>query len=247
MIKKHKRFETDKVDILLAQYKSQPSYDNLNLLYNELENIITQVTEKIASSFRYKHPDDFEDIQQNVRISIYKILERLANISISGNQVVSIVVQATVWSFKTHYRRYKKHTPIKLESEGSIHLHYESQSKIIEIPIDRLSILDSEAQGPFTEGRHSWCGELHKELHLNSGQFAGTYLHDLPRLIMEEAVRNNRYPDKEDLVRFCLMSIVEGRSPSMSLIGKKWEESEPSYWPRYSLILLRVAMLHVIS
>lgn len=260
MKQKH-RFKTDKVELVLAEYKANPCEATLDELYNVIDPIILTVVSRISHTFKKKKPDDFLDLQQNVRVSIYKILKKLADISATGNQVIAVVVKATVWSLKTHYRKYKRTTPVTNVGDyymgGSWRPEYEVP---IEVP---LSTVDpayvSSSWGPedamvdvlpFEHVSSHYIFSVHSHkvgLWHNSNSYEYAYLKTLPIQIIEASLALNRFPEKESLVRFCLMSYLDDRTPSTVLIGKRWGESDPYFWPRYSQVLLRLAALRVLS
>lgn len=239
-------FQTDEADKALAIYKNDSSEANLDNLYNSIDNVILTVTNKIASGFSKKHPSDFEDIQQNVRISIYKILPKLANISVSGNQVIAVVVKATVWSFKSRYAAYKRKTPIKF-SYSEPH----SWMPEHEVPVEvQLEFVIGMEQFDNTTGENIF-GTVEKffmvpKAWVNSNQYEGMYLKSLPDEVFNKALSKNRYKEKEGLVKFCLLSLIEGRDASTILISQKWKETNATFWLKYSLVLLRLALLETV-
>ena len=81
---------------------------------------------------------------------------------------------------------------------------------------------------------------------INSNQYETVYLKTLPVQILNKALQKNRYKDKEDLVRFCLVSLIEGRDASSMLISKKWDES-PAFWTKYASVLLKLSILEVVK
>lgn len=235
-----KKFETEFVDKALREYKESPTGENLELLYNSLDHVVTTITKHVASSFSKKHPDDFLDIQQNVRIKIFKILKRLAEISETGNQVISIVVKASVWAFRIAYRKYKKTTPVKGQGPSS---EWSPEYEVpVEIPIDVLVHPSTKvAKDPnlTVSKEYTW---------INSCQYEAYVLTSLPELVIDTAVSFSRFSGKEkdEIIRFCLTAVMEGRSPSIRFIAKRWNEPNPKFWVKYSKILFRLAMLSVI-
>lgn len=245
-----KRFETDDIERVLFKYKQNPSEENLDELYNKIDHIIVTITNRIASGFSHKYPDDFMDLQQNVRISIYRILPKLATISVSGNQVVAIIVKATVWSFKSRYAAYKRKTPVKgtfgvWQPDNDIPIEVQLEMAIGGTELGETSH-KTEEEGP------SWahCQNISKvfispKVWTNSNQYETILLKTLPVQVLNKALQKNRFKDKEDLVRFCLVSLIEGRDASTMLISRKWDVN-PSFWTRYSSVLLKLSILEVI-
>lgn len=239
-----KHFDTIEVEKVLLAYKGNPSEANLDLLYNSIDHIILKVTCKIASGFSKKFPADFEDLQQNVRISIYKILPKLASISVSGNQVIAVVVKATVWSFKSRYAQYKRKTPVKFDyAEPNDWMPTHEVG--VEVQLE-LAMGGVEADLP-DEGTGSIVNDfMLPKVWKNSNQFETMYLKMLPEEILNKALVKNRYKDKSSLVRFCLLSLIEDRDASRLLISKKWDISSASFWLQYSTVLLKLAILETI-
>lgn len=239
-----RHFDTEEVEKVLFAYKNNPSEINLDLLYNSIDHIILKVTNKIASGFSKKFPSDFEDLQQNVRISIYKILPKLATISVSGNQVIAVVVKAVVWSFKSKYSQYKRKTPVKFdyaEPNDWMPIHAVG----VEVQLE-LAMGGVEAEQPDENSGSLINDFMLPKVWKNPNQFETLYLKNLPDEILNKALHKNRYKDKESLVRFCLISLIEDRDASSILINKKWETSSPTFWTKYSLVLLKLAILETI-
>jgi hypothetical protein len=254
-MKTRKRFPTIQAEIALAEYKASPSEDTLDNLYNQIDPIVLEVTSRISFSFKHKHPDDFLDIQQNVRLSIYRILKRLADISVTGNQVISVVIKATVWSLKTHYRRYKKVTPVM---QSAAHGKWLPEFEIaIEVPISEIiPIFDMTERQEYNtpdywtgESKHPRYNSQYEDVGLwhNSGQFHYAFLRSLPDLVMKKVLELNRFKEEESLIRFCVMSFFDNRTPSTILIAQRWRVSDAFFWPRYAEVILKLAMLDVLA
>jgi len=258
---KIKHFDTTQVDPLLAAYKANPNETSLDELYNAIDHIILTVTNKIASGFCKRHPDDFMDLQQNVRISIYRILPKLATISVSGNQVIAVVVKATVWAFKSKYSAYKRKTPVK----GSFGDSWVPDNEVpVEVQLEMAiggdygrgavnqRVYDAEDHtNPDSYRSHMDTGVSTKhffipKIWINANQYETVYLKNLPTTILNKALSKNRYKNKETLIRFCLVSLIEGRDASTILISKRWGENNPSFWTKYSSVLLKLAILETI-
>jgi len=93
-------------------YKTSPTPELITTIYSTLDPLIVNVLSKIASSLKNKHHEDYQDIQQQVRLDVYTVLPKLMDISVVPAQVIAIVVKVTSWSFKTHYHRMKNKKPI---------------------------------------------------------------------------------------------------------------------------------------
>ena len=245
-----KHFDTEEVELVLVGYKSDPSEANLDLLYNSIDHIITKVTSKIASGFSKKNPDDFMDIQQNVRIAIYRILPKLATISVSGNQIIAIIVKASIWSFKSKYAQYKRNTPVKgvpgewwlPDNEVPVEIQLEAAlGGFNSVEVDATD----EGRKNNTYNPHALRTYLAPKTWINSSQYETLYLKTLPAELLNKALDKNRYKKEVDLVRFCLLSLIENRDASPILINKKWN-TKATFWNNYSEVLMRLAILDMV-
>lgn len=243
------RFDASKIDEVFTAYKTNPTEENLDNLYNAIDYIVVAVTCNIASSFSKKHVDDFMDLQQNVRISIYRILPKLANISVSSNQVIAIIVKAVNWSFKSRYAAYKRKTPV----QGSFGDWMPENDVPVEIQLEMAMggiLSDDYSKGMPEENFNSIESSVQQtatpRIWINSNQWEKTYLKALPTIVLNKALQKNRFKEHEDLVRFCITCFIEDRDPSSMLISKKWGEV-PSWWIRYSTVLFRLSILEVIK
>ena len=240
-------FQTNEVDKVLLLYKGNPCEETLDALYNSIDHIVVTVTSKIATGFSRKFPDDFEDIQQNVRITIYKILPKLASISTTGNQVISIIVKASIWKFKSCYASYKKKTPVKF-AYGDPNTWMPEHNVGVEVQLE-LAMGGMESDHSTGENASGTIVNdfMVPKVWVNSNQFETLYLKTLPDEVINRALAKNRYTDKVSLVRFCLLSLIEGRDASLMLISKKWDESNASWWNKYSTVLLKLAIIDIIK
>lgn len=242
-----RRFDTEEVDSVLAKYKKRPNSVTLAALYESVDPIVSGVTSRIARRFSKKHPDDFLDIQQNVRIAIFNILEKIANMSETGNQIISIIVSATVWSFKTNYRAFKRKTPVSGDSPTSISTWTPEYNVPIEVPYPSTNANNLS----YTVTSLSTSTYQHTTLvnvfSTPPSQVEAIYLQHLPELIAKSAKAKNRYKDKQDVVDFCINTIMDGRSPSTSLIANKWDSEFYNFWPKYSKVLIKLSALEVLE
>ena len=235
MQKKYQYYDSTLVEQRFKEYKASPSKDRLALLYLSVDPIILSVLQRISKNFRHKHPEDFDDLAQSVKMDIFKILEKLVNMSETGNQVLSIIIKAATWSFKTNYRYLKKQRGISFEymydflSESLIYQEnpdYLQGVETLAVPIDfDFSLLSLVSTPP--------------------NQYACLFLKRLPSNIVEQALKNNRYKDKDPILKFCMDCYLEGRSPSSILITKRWGISNANFWIKYSFILLKLGILSV--
>lgn len=94
-------------------------------------------TNKIASYYRHKHPSDFEDIQQLIAMDLWRVMERLLELSFDNTSFMRLLTSAVNFSFKTHYGKIKR--TIYVPSQSHINL----EEFEIETPsdINKLNIL----------------------------------------------------------------------------------------------------------
>lgn len=92
-------------------YKQSPNADLVQNIYTVLDPLVVNVLSKIAASLRGRSYEDYQDIQQLVRLDVFTVLPKLLEISVVPAQVIAIVVKVTSWSFKTHYHRIKNKKP----------------------------------------------------------------------------------------------------------------------------------------
>jgi hypothetical protein len=93
---------------------------DVDALYSSLDPLITKTTQRIAYYYRHKNPADFADIQQNVRIDMWKALPKLLTLATDEQSLTRLVVTAINYSFKVHYKGVKKYhdcTAVGLENE----------------------------------------------------------------------------------------------------------------------------------
>jgi hypothetical protein len=112
---------------------------------NELEDLfnttvyphIINTTGKIASYYKHKHHEDYEDIQQLIAMDVWRVMERLLEISTDSNSFMRILTSAINFSFKTHYGKLKR--TIYVPSQSHVNL----EEFEIETPSDvnKLNIL----------------------------------------------------------------------------------------------------------
>lgn len=235
MAKKYQYYDSTQVDQYFALYKANPTEDGLALLYLALDPIILSVLQRMSKNFRHKRPDDFDDIVQSVKMDIYKILEKLASISETGNQILSISVKASMWSFKTNYRILNKQRGISFE--------YMS-----EIMADRIGLQDNPE---YIKGEETQPVPVDFDFSLFSlvstppNQYACSFLKNLPADIIQRSLARNRHKDKELILKFCIECYLDGRSPSAMLISKRWGITNANFWIRYAFVLLKLSLLDV--
>jgi hypothetical protein len=235
-MKKYQYYDSKLVGHYFDLYKANPTEEGLALLYMALDPIILSVLQRMSKNFRHKHPDDFEDITQCVKMDVYKILEKLTSISETGNQVLSISIKASMWSFKTNYRSLKKQQCLSFE--------YMSEELL-----DRIAIADSveyvRGQPDALFSTNSADLAFLALVSTSPSQYAYSFLKSLPADLTTQALAINRYKDKAPVLKFCIDCFLEGRVPSTMLISKRWGISNANFWIKYSLILMKLSILSV--
>lgn len=235
MKKKYQYYDSTLVDYYFDLYRANPTEDGLALLYTALDPIVLSVLQRTSKNFRHKHPDDFDDLVQSVKMDIYKILEKLTKMSETGNQVLSIIIKAAVWSFKTNYRVLKKQRGVSFE--------YMS-----EIMLDRIGLQDNPE---YIKGEETQPVPTDFDFSLFSlvstppSQYAYSFLKNLPADLLAGSLSRNRHKDKAPVLKFCIECFLEGRVPSTMLISKRWGVSNANFWIKYALILMKLSILSV--
>src|ERR1035437_2464766 len=83
--------------------------DELQTLFNDtVYPHIIVTTNKIASYYRHKHKEDFEDIQQLISIDVWRVLERLLELAFNTESFMRLLTSSVNYSFKTHYGKIKR-------------------------------------------------------------------------------------------------------------------------------------------
>ncbi len=95
--------------------------DELETLFNDtVYPHILNTTGKIASYYRHKHHEDYQDIQQLISIDVWRVLERLLVISDNTQSFMRILTSAINFSFRTHYGKIKRRIYIPAQSTISL-------------------------------------------------------------------------------------------------------------------------------
>lgn len=234
--------ETDR---LLSIYKSSPTEDNLLILYEELDKVITVVTKRISMRFSKKNVEDFADLQQEVRLNIYTHLKGLADLAEDGNNLISILVKGCMWSFNVNYRKHKKNTTVKWNPTGS---NSSTSSWLYDhdIPIQTsleaaLGSYDDPA-GPGDKAERAQGG-LQALVWVEPIQEQYLAIVRLPDELVCSALFLNRFNSKAGMLKYCLESLLEGYKPSPIVIEKRWNDPNGKFYLEYSLVLLKLALL----
>ena len=134
-----------------------PIQINLEDLFNDLNPLITQTTNRIAYLYRHKHTADFEDIQQLVRLDVWKFLPKLLTLATSKDSLTRLVVTAINYSFKSHYRNVRKKNKLELtvlDEADNVGVEYIKRSDMI---IDLSNVQAVILKAALTKNR--WTGE----------------------------------------------------------------------------------------
>lgn len=97
------------MSIILEQQDDIYSRQELEDLFNTtVYPHIVKTGGKIASYYKHKHKEDYEDILQLIAIDIWKVTNKLLLISSDSQSFMRILTSAINFSFRTHYGRLKK-------------------------------------------------------------------------------------------------------------------------------------------
>ena len=217
-----KRFDSYPVDVALMNYKVSPNDALLEDLFNTLNPIIESVLRRCSKSFSKKHADDFLDIEQNVKLDLFKVLPKLTAISISGNQIIGITVKGTIWAFRVHYNKYKKANSFVFKDLMVGH----------DVESDELS------EDPLLQ--------LPRESLPEQPQLSLLLLEAFKKDIIRNSLKENRYQEQSLMVQFIIESKLEGRIPSAILLESKWGVKNKIFWFRYTDVLLKLGIYNTL-
>ena len=197
---------------------------NLEDLFNDLNPLITQTTNRIAYLYRHKWPADFEDIQQLVRLDVWKFLPKLLSLATSRDSLTRLVVTAINYSFKSHYRNLRKKMNYYSANEQAA---WNAAFENIETkPIDELHDI-----GIDTAAR--------TEALLDLG--------NIQSLVLKTALRKNRWKGEEaDAVNYCVLTLMHGREPSRKVLKVVYNVTKGMYLIHYSRTLLKICVLQIL-
>jgi hypothetical protein len=203
-------------------YKVSPNDVLLEDLFNTLNPIIESVLRRCSKSFSKKHADDFLDIEQNVKLDLFKVLPKLTAISISGNQIIGITVKGTIWAFRVHYNKYKKANSFVFKDLMIGH----------DVESDELS------EDPLLQ--------LPRESLPEQPQLSLLLLEAFKKDIIKNSLKENRYQEQSLMVQFIIESKLEGRIPSAILLESKWGVKNKIFWFRYTDVLLKLGIYNTL-
>lgn len=224
-----KYLDFQKINYFFSNYKKRPTSHNLNSLYTELDPLVVDVTNNISKNFRSRNPEDFEDLQQQTRMEVFNVLDKIVNISFTGEQLAKILVKVIIYSFIDSYKEYKKERYIKLH--GMEETTYAPFVPIQEVAGER-DVKYADAPMAYKKA----------EIFINPGQEHSYYLNILRFNIEEKIKERNRYKDKQDIILFCFDSLFNSRDISPKIIQKIWNIKEASFFLDYTEILLKTAV-----
>ena len=220
-----KYLDFSKINYYFSNYKKRNTSHNLSALYTELDPLVIDVTNNISKNFRNNHREDFEDLQQQTRLEVFNVLDKIVNISFTGEQLAKILVKVIIYSFIDSYKAYKKERYIKLHG-------MEETTYAPFVPIQEV-----------TGGQDAQSTTYKKaEIYINPGQEHSYYLNILRFNIEEKIKDTNRYKDKQDIILFCFDSLFNSRDISPKIIQKIWNVKEAAFFLDYTEILLRTAV-----
>lgn len=194
----------------------------LTHLYEKLDPVILNVTKKIAYSYRYRYPEDWEDILQAIRIDIWKSLPKLIALSSSDLSLIKLVASASILSFRLNYKKLKKHSLLKIPFV----YHTTDLSPFFKINIDDLE------------------GHLSYEAGTSEEFFANRYL----SRVQEKALTLNRFEGKErQIVNYLITEILKGIYPARSLVMTTFgiSKNKYSFFLRYAETLIKISFQKV--
>lgn len=240
------RFPSDNIHIALVSYKQKNTEDSLCILYNSVENIINTVSKNIAKTFSRKNAEDFKDIQQEIRLQIYKILPRLSVLSVDGEQLIRILVSAVIFSFRSAYKKYKKATPVKVATGQAInHIFITNdwqpdENVLVEFSYEELTDPIFECNVPKKVVHYSF-------LKIDSQIESSIYIKQVFQQLLELVLLNNRYKHYESIIKFCLLSLLHNRQPSLLLLNTYTQTTKATFFINYTKYLIKLSLLQLYS
>jgi hypothetical protein len=238
-----------KIDPELIQesfYKAKENNDYLESLYENIQFIIDSVTNNKAKRFRKKYPQDFEDIQQGVKIEIWRVFNKLLNLSYTADQFIRILISAISFSFRSNYKRLKKTLPVSVGG-GYINVDWKPDEDVpIEITIETVfGQFGKTSYDTFKEKKLREVGEYPSE-YVDSSIDLAIDLSTLNEKVFFKALELNRFKKDTELmiIEFCLASYLRGREPSRMLISSFFNNGSTTwFFLNYSKVLLKIALL----
>jgi hypothetical protein len=234
------KFPVEKLIQPFQLYKLNKCKDTLDDLYCDIDHIIISVTRNISKKFRQKNFSDFEDLQQQVRLDIYRYLPRILENCIDAEQLIRIVVAASVIRFRFAYMNFLKKTPVMVEG-GIIKLggkphRFDTQVKDFiprfPVPIFMCFNMSDDVFSNYSK--------------TNPDQIYRLYLVELKTRILAVVKEKNRFPDNENLVLYYIDCYLRDVVPSREILKNIFKANRNGFWAKYSEIVLRSTLLEVL-
>lgn len=225
-----------------SAYKKSASKKSLNSLYTELDPLVVDVTNNIAKFFRHRYKEDFQDIQQNVRITVFTKLDNICQISMTGEQLAKILVRVIIYSFIDEYNKYKKTR--YYEKTNPFMTNDELRPNPTTIPIE---VVTGGAGTTSTGSSSRGYIDTNRLIYTKAAQEDGYYINTLNKNITKKVIGYNRFKENEKIVLFCLESLLNSRGISPKILAKNWKVSNPSFWIRYTEVLAKISIYEVVS
>lgn len=254
-------FDPAPIDKALKYYRKVRTHEAMEDLYTLVDPIVIMVLKNICTRFRRENTEDFRDICQVVRLSIYRIMallepeeRRLVNVVKNGNSLISVVVSATIFDFRDHYRAYKRGYVPRRDTKSLKEFVSTRPRRSKDLPLDNLAIgpLNSvqkrqlNGHGGRDDERWMRLRREEKYLSIEENKDAATLVGQLPQKIVAKALTLNRFNGRSsEILAYCADSIMAGRQPSQTLLVSVWDCSDPKFWPQYTTTLLRLATIDI--
>lgn len=225
-----KKFNTDHLKKVFDDFKIEKTKDSLDILYEQIDNIVVTVTNNISKRFKSKNYSDFEDLQQTVRLDIYRYLPRILETAVDPEQLVRIVVAASVIRFRFAYMNFLKKTPVS-----------------VDVTSTNISAWKPKYNVPVFLVYENWSAEFEKQSCINANQPSIVYLKDLKNRILSVAKSFNRFKEQENLVCYYVDCLLRNVSPSKDILKNIFKTNRNYFWLKYSEILLRASLMKVLN
>jgi hypothetical protein len=225
-----KKFDTEYLGKAFEDFKLDQTKDNLDTLYEGLDKIVLTVTNNISKRFRAKNFSDFEDLQQTVRLDIYRYLPRILESAFDPEQLVRIVVAASVIRFRFAYMNFLKKTPVS-----------------VDVTTTNISSWQPKYNVPVFLVYENWSAEFEKQSCANPNQLYLIYLKSLKVRILDKVKQNNRFKEQENLVCYYVDCLLKNISPSKDILKNIFKTNKNYFWTKYSEVLMRVSLMQVLK
>lgn len=226
-------------------YKLNKSKEDLDNLYNDIDNIILSVTRNISKKFRQKNLSDFEDLQQQVRLDIYRYLPRILENCVDAEQMVRILVAASVIRFRFAYMNFLKRTPVIVEgsmvklgntknnSKNQYDVEHKEFTPRFNVPIFMIFSPSDDIFSNYTK--------------VSPTQIYSVYINELKNRILAEVKIINRFKNNENLVMYYIDCFLRDITPSREILKNIFKANKNGFWAKYAEILLRAVLLKVLN